>query len=146
MIHSHNLLVSLLAIMLTACSSEQPQSQASVTVQEPVQSSVIALTVPVDRWEQGTKDFGGTILDVRTEAEVGEGMVAGAVNMDVLARGFDERIKSLSKDQPVHVYCRSGGRSSKAMGILVENGFTEVYNMDGGMIAWEAAGKPIAKP
>ena len=41
------------------------------------------------------------------------------------------------------VYCRSGGRSAKAAGILKENGFKQVYDLDGGIIDWSAANKPI---
>ena len=75
-----------------------------------------------------------------------DGMIAGAHNIDVMSRGFEQRAEVFDKSEPIHVYCKSGGRSAKAMKLLNEAGFTEVYNMDGGFDAWIAAGKPTVKP
>lgn len=124
--------------------SEDSQSVEEGQVEQ-VQAP-IGLTVPVDRWESGVNELGGAILDVRTEAETVDGMIAGAHNIDVLSRGFEQRAEVFDKNEPLHVYCKSGGRSAKAMKLLNEAGFTEVYNMDGGFDAWVAAGKPTVKP
>lgn len=73
------------------------------------------------------------VLDVRTPKEYGEGHLEGAINVDVKADDFQKRIEELDlpKDQRVYLYCRSGGRSGKATGILREMGYQEAYNVGG---------------
>jgi rhodanese-related sulfurtransferase len=56
-----------------------------------------------------------------------------------------DRVGDFPKDQPVYVVCRSGNRSLVAARTLVEAGFTDVRNVEGGMIAWAAAGFPVQR-
>lgn len=81
-------------------------------------------------------------LDVRRADEYAEGHVPGAINMDVESPDFEEQIKTLEKDRPVAVYCRSGRRSKDATEKLLKAGYTG-YDLDGGFLAWEEAGKPV---
>jgi rhodanese-related sulfurtransferase len=83
------------------------------------------------------------IVDVRTAEEFAGGHIANAVNMDVTSDDFDSKIQSLDTEKPVMVYCKSGGRSAKAASILKEKGFKNVYDLDGGILGWEDAKKPI---
>jgi len=71
------------------------------------------------------------------------GIFEKAVNMDVTSDDFESKIATLDKEKPVMVYCKSGGRSAKAASILKENGFKQVYDLDGGMIGWNDANKPV---
>lgn len=82
------------------------------------------------------------LIDVRTPKEYAEGHLAGSENIDVKAADFAERIKDIKGK--VAVYCRGGRRSLKAAEQLAANGCT-VYNLDGGILAWQKAGKPIVK-
>ena len=79
------------------------------------------------------------LIDVRTPKEYAEGHLAGAENIDVKADDFAERIQGIRGT--VAVYCRGGRRSLKAAEQLAANGCT-VYNLDGGILAWQKAGKP----
>lgn len=79
------------------------------------------------------------LIDVRTAEEYAEGHLFGAENIDVKAADFAERIKGI--DGEVAVYCRGGRRSLKAAEQLAAGGCT-VYNLDGGILAWQKAGKP----
>lgn len=79
------------------------------------------------------------IIDVRTAEEYAEGHLFGAENIDVKAADFAERIKGI--EGTVAVYCRGGRRSLKAAEQLAAGGCT-VYNLDGGILAWQKAGKP----
>jgi len=86
------------------------------------------------------------LLDVRTPREVNQGYIEGARNIDVTSRDdFKAGVDQLDKSEPVMVYCKVGGRSHQAAVYLVENGFTRVYDMKGGILAWEKAGKPLKK-
>lgn len=87
----------------------------------------------------------GQLLDVRTSAEYGQGYLAKSVNMDVKDPVFVQKLATLDKDKPVFVYCLSGGRSAQAAKLLVQNGFKEVYDMQGGYLKWSAANMPFEK-
>ena len=51
----------------------------------------------------------------------------------------------MPKDRKVYVICRSGSRSAQASRVLTDGGHHNVYNVDGGMLAWEAAGFPATR-
>ena len=82
----------------------------------------------------------GVLIDVRTAIEMGRGKIANAQNIDWFSDDFQTKINSLDKNQAVFIYCAVGGRSLKAMEKLKAAGFKEVYNLNGGIKAWEAAG------
>ncbi len=87
----------------------------------------------------------GQVLDVRTPEEWATGVIAGARFIDFNAGGFkDAAAVQLDKAKPVYVYCAAGGRSYRASKQLKELGFSEVYDLVGGMGAWKEAGMPTA--
>lgn len=88
---------------------------------------------PKELWEQKTNV---EIIDVRRPDEfTGElGHVPGAQLM--VLDTLPERLSELPKDKTVVFVCRSGGRSGRATAFAKENGFTDVYNMKGGMLLW----------
>lgn len=86
------------------------------------------------------------ILDVRTEGEWEDGRLPDAIRIDWFEDGFEERVrKQLKADEPVLVYCHSGGRSAKAAEVLEKLGFQEVSDLDGGVTEWKKAGKKLVK-
>ncbi|MGY6557738.1 MAG: rhodanese-like domain-containing protein [Nitritalea sp.] len=86
------------------------------------------------------------LLDVRTEREIREGYIAGAAFADVLEDSFEEKVAKLDRTKKFYVYCRSANRSQPATELLAKLGIAEIYELKGGMIAWEKAGKPVEKP
>jgi rhodanese-related sulfurtransferase len=86
------------------------------------------------------------LIDVRTPEEHQASTIPGSQNINVLERDFAEKVKNLDKNQPVMVYCRRGGRSGKAADILEAMGFTEIYDLHGGMSAWEGKKLPTEIP
>jgi rhodanese-related sulfurtransferase len=86
---------------------------------------------------------GALVLDVREPFEYAEGRVAGSTLVPLAT--VAERVDDFPKDQPVYVVCRSGNRSLVAARTLVEAGYSDVRNVDGGMIAWTAAGLPVQR-
>ena len=85
------------------------------------------------------------VVDVREDAEFGKGRIAHAKHIPL--GELKNRTKELEKykQKPIIVACRSGSRSASACGILAKEGFTNVYNLAGGMIAWEQAQLPVEK-
>jgi len=78
------------------------------------------------------------ILDVRTVEEYNEGHIEDAVLIPV--GELESRLDELDSRKDTLVYCRSGVRSATASQILVDNGFSSVYNMLGGITAWKNEG------
>lgn len=102
-------------------------------------------TIDVKSYSEKIKtNSNAQILDVRTPEEYATGHINNSDNVNWLSESFVVRTDKYDKTKPVFVYCKSGGRSLKASEKLVELGFTTVYNLDGGMLKWEAAG--LAKP
>ncbi len=81
------------------------------------------------------------ILDVREQDEWDAGHIPGAVFMPM--GQVPDRLSEIPKDKTVIVQCRSGNRSSQVTDFLVQQGFTNVHNMSGGLNAWQSAGLPV---
>jgi len=78
------------------------------------------------------------LVDVRTSNEFRSGHIRGALNVDYFGGGrFTKAIDKLDRDRPLYLYCRSGSRSQKAARQIVEMGFSEIYDLKGGFLAWE---------
>lgn len=100
-------------------------------------------SLSVDKFNEVISAGNVQIVDVRTPQEYGEGHISGAVNIDVMNSSFEQNVdKSLDKNIPVAVYCRSGNRSKTAMKILLKKGF-KVYELDKGFNAWKSSGMKI---
>ncbi len=82
------------------------------------------------------------ILDIRTPEEFAAGHIEGAINIDYYAGDFEQRLGVLDLDVPYVMYCNSGNRSSNTLPLMDSIGFSEVYELDGGIQAWFGAGLP----
>ncbi len=83
-------------------------------------------------------DKNAIILDVRTQDECSEGIIADAINIDIHSgQEFVNALEALDKNKNYYVYCRSGMRSAKACEIMNQLGFENAYNLVGGIIEWE---------
>ena len=85
------------------------------------------------------------VLDVRTKKEYSEGHIPGSVMIDFTEDDFEQQVAKLDKDKTYLVHCAAGGRSARACKKMEQLGFKKLYNLEGGMGAWEKAGKPVAK-
>lgn len=101
--------------------------------------------VGVEEFEKLWKDKKGTVLDVRTAKEFEAGHIPGAVNIDVNSPQFDKKVAELDKDKPYLVHCASGVRSVRACEKMNRMDFKQLINLQGGIKAWEKAGKPVEK-
>jgi rhodanese-related sulfurtransferase len=118
------------SIFAIACSSKNSNSQTGVLSTAVFQQKLSQPKIQV--------------LDVRTAEEYQAGHIKNALQANWLDKAqFADRIQHLDKTIPVLVYCASGVRSGQAMKAMSQEGFKEVYNMEGGMSAWKVEGKPF---
>jgi rhodanese-related sulfurtransferase len=85
------------------------------------------------------------VVDVREATEYAQGHIADAKHIPLAQLG--ERLKELTryKDKPVLLHCQGGVRSAKACDLLAKQGFTKLYNLQGGINAWQQAKLPVVK-
>ena len=117
-----------LALYLTVACGSQAQTSA----------------LPPAKFQQQLSTLHPQLLDVRTAGEYQQGHLENVLQADWTNRAeFAERVKYLDKNKPLFVYCASGGRSGQAAEWLAGQGFSQVVNLSGGMIAWKQAGLPV---
>lgn len=81
---------------------------------------------------------GAILVDVREQNEYDDQHIPGSILIPLSE--FAERFEELPKDKPLVMQCRSGARSARAGEHLLANGYTDVVNMAGGILAWAEAG------
>jgi len=113
--------------LLLACTAGNSQNQLDATA---FSKAVLALAHP-------------QLLDVRTPEEYAGGHVNNAINIDVNGTNFTKAITKLDKTTPTYVYCLAGSRSANAAEILAKAGFKNVYNLQGGVLAWKKNKLPL---
>jgi rhodanese-related sulfurtransferase len=121
------------AVMIfTACSAGGADTEATET---PEKVEIINNTAEeFDQIMNDSEDY--LLLDVRTSQEYNDGHIEGSLLIPVTE--LESRLDEIAdyKDSTVLVYCRSGNRSLTASQILIDNGFTDVHNLLGGIAAW----------
>ena len=133
------ILALVLALMLCfGCSSPETETPAQI-----IEDITAEEADELIRENEGNPDF--MIIDVRTPAEYAGGHIADSILIDFNADDFENKIGQLDREGKYLVYCRSGNRSSRALSVMQDLGFKEVYNMLGGIGAWTAAGFPTVK-
>jgi len=85
------------------------------------------------------------LVDVRELNEFRDGHIAGSHHLPLSRFTADLAKLESWRDTPLVVGCRSGSRSARACGILKQRGFTTVYNLKGGVMAWQSAGLPLQR-
>ena len=102
-------------------------------------------SLDVEAFEKVISDTSVVRLDVRSIDEYASGHIAKAINIDVMKDDFTTKATSLlPKDKTIALYCRSGRRSKKAAGILVENGYN-VIELNSGISGWINAQNEIVR-
>ena len=102
-------------------------------------------SLDAEAFEKAISDTSVVRLDVRSIDEYASGHIAKAINIDVMKDDFKTKATSLlPKDKTIALYCRSGRRSKKAAGILVENGY-KVIELNSGISGWINARKELVR-
>lgn len=131
------ILLLLLVLVLAACGGSQEQPAAEIDLAN------LADNVDVQTVAAIKEDPGVIVLDVREQYEYDEGHIPG-VTLIPMAE-IPNRLSEIPTDKQVIVTCRSGNRSGQVTDFLREQGFDNVHNMTGGILAWQAAGLTVEK-
>lgn len=115
-------------VTLSGCANEAADSSASAAA--PTSSSAQSVQI-------------GTLINVRTAEEYAAGHLEGAINIDVTASDFQEKIADLDKSATYTLYCRSGKRAEQAAEIMRDAEFADVTNAGGYEEASSALDLPI---
>ncbi len=113
-----------------------PAKAAAAPAETPAPAAVAPAQIENVDWAKAIEmnKAGALFVDVRTPGEVAEGMVEGAVNIPL--QEIAHRLAEFPKDRDLLIYCRSGKRSMAASNFLVDNGYTRVFNVVGGFLAY----------
>lgn len=124
--------VLLLTTLFVGCS----MAQEDAIKQE--DSEKVSLRVDKETFKALIERYGSEaqVLDVRTPAEIEQGKIGEALEINFRDANFNEQLNALDRKKPVLVYCAAGGRSAKAATILSKMGFTKIYELEGGYNAW----------
>jgi len=141
-------LVGVLSLLLVACGPVAVSITGDSGVQaQPVVAAVEGIALPAEIDPASVADLYDsgeiTVIDVREAWEYEAGHIPGAalIPLGELA----ERVDEVPRDRPVVLVCRSDNRSGQALRLLSRQGFDNLSNMMGGMLAWEAAGYATAR-
>lgn len=83
------------------------------------------------------------VIDVREQFEYDEKHIPGVTLLPMSE--IESRLDEIPTDKTVIVTCRSGNRSGQVATFLQQNGYDNIHNMQGGIVAWEAAGFPVER-
>ena len=86
---------------------------------------------------------GAHLIDVRTEAEIAQGVIDGAIHIPLHLLPL--RAADIPQDKPVVIYCRSGARSAQACAFMAARGYRNMHNLAGGIMAWARSGNALAQ-
>jgi len=134
----------LLFLSFTACqspSSSEESKAETASSSTTAAGSVVTLTVQ----EFATQSSKGTILDVRTAGEVAQGKIEGALVIDYYSPNFLDQVGQLPKDEELYLYCAVGARSEEAARLLIQQGYTKVYHLQGGIQGWSQQGMAVVR-
>lgn len=133
----------ILALLLAACGgstgtvAEPPAAESATSIEELGPSVDVQTTYDVSQNENVL------LIDVREQSEYDEKHIPNITLIPMSE--IESRLDEIPTDKEIIVTCRSGNRSSQVTDFLRQNGFDNVHNMEGGIVAWEAAGFPVEK-
>jgi len=138
-------LLLVLLVGLAACGGGTDTTSQSVAPAMAAEERELRLPDTVDpQTVAQIKDRADVVVfDVREQVEYDEGHIPG-VTLIPLGE-VPNRLSEIPKDKTVIMTCRSGNRSGQATDFLRQNGYTNVHNMEGGIVAWQQAGLPVDK-
>ena len=140
------LLIPAMLFSFAACNVEH--SDASTGNNTETNNTItpkVTILLPTDFKQQIETNPKAQLIDVRTPGEFNAGHLQGATNVNIGDADFMDKMAKLDKTQPIFVYCAVGGRSANAADKLAAAGFTDVYDLKGGITRWTNEGLTVVK-
>ena len=119
-------LLTILALLMFTTGFSQETESEEVTIEK----------VDIEAFKSAIESGDYILFDVRTVEEYMDGHIEGAKSLNFLDAQFDKTISNIDKSQKYLIYCKSGGRSAKALEKMKDAGFTHVLELDGGYQNW----------
>ena len=134
--------IATVLLATAACTGATAPSATPTTQVSSDQTTAVAHTLTIDELADvlANEPDAYTIVNVHIpyEGEIdGTDLKIAYNDIDALTTALPDKIA------PIILYCRSGNMSAQAMAALVEQGYSQIYDVPGGMIAWEASGRQI---
>lgn len=143
-VHLSITVFALLFVLQSCASSSEASEVSSSTTPTADQQTNAFKNITASDFSNTVATENATVIDVRTPEETSQGVIEGCDMMiNYNGDNFAEQIGKLDKSKAYVIYCRSGGRSSAASQYMVDQGFTKVYNLQGGINGWTGA---VVKP
>lgn len=135
---STSLAVVLAVGILAACGGARDLAPDAARAENPTTITAQALHARLQSKETPL------VVDVREPSEFQDGHIEGAKLAPL--GSVEKGVADIPRDREIVLVCRSGRRSGKAQELLAARGYTNLRNMEGGMLAWEKNAYPIVKP
>lgn len=135
---------AVLGLLLAGCSASSEPLSATAGPTASAEPAVGASLSPTD-FAAAAKRPDTVLLDVRTQAEYDQGHLPNSTLADVESADFAQVVAGLDPSKSYAIYCRSGNRSKVAMTAMQQLGFTKLYDLDGGITAWQSAGGEVVQ-
>lgn len=132
------LVVSLVigVMLVSGCTTKEPEPPTQIILNlTPEQAD--------DLIQENANNVDFFIIDVQTPQEFAEGHIENAILIDYYSETFTNTISYLDRDKIYLIYCQNGVRSGAALAIMEDLGFMEVYHLESGIEAWQAAELPV---
>ncbi len=134
-----------LFVLFTSCNETKKTEETSTNTKVVEENTEYTIHQKIEKLE--AQEFSNkmtelrvyNIVDVRTPKEFDQASIPRAKNIDINASNFEEELDKLERIKPLLIYCKSGGRSAKAVEKAKEMGFERIIELDGGMESWKEA-------
>jgi phage shock protein E len=136
------------AMLSLACACLTPliSAAAGLDTTAPAEKAVTGIQhASAAEAEKLVQDKQVVILDLRTPKEFQSGHLAGAKNLDFTEEDFETKLAKLDPTRTYLIHCASGNRSTRSLATFKKLQFKFVVHLDGGIKAWEKAGKPVER-
>jgi rhodanese-related sulfurtransferase len=142
------IMLSVMILPLLTVSACKASDTDKTSVKESAMKQVIKSISPSDAYklmEDESSNPPLVILDIRTMGEYQQAHIKDSVLIDYYQSSFRDEVNKLDRNSRYIVYCATAGRSGSAMRLFKQMGFSEVYNLSGGISLWYRQGFPIVQ-
>jgi len=137
------LFITVLSFTIISCAQNSNKNEVKDNETTVIQTQQLVELISPKELKSKLGDI--QLIDIRTPGEYAEGYIKGAININFFDSDFNDQMSKLKKEKEIYIYCRSGNRSGKAAAKLKEQGFTKIYDLQGGILNWNNNNLEVVK-